>query len=208
MKMNHSLISSKSKSGALRSSKPVSKSNRRSSITVNAFFAKKPLVQEPPPPPPQKSLFSFSKKAAAPVPPAPTLKKSLFSFNSKKTATISSSSSASAKKANRKKTSGFSSVISALDFVETASKSDAELLYEAKYGELKDGKMSKEQYAALRRRVGGSAKGFFKTWVEVKGEYTDKGYVSEESTNVPALPFLVGVTLALLGATVYIVSQT
>jgi len=68
--------------------------------------------------------------------------------------------------------------------------------------------MSKEQYAALRRRVGGSAKGFFKTWVEVKGEYTDKGYVSEESTNVPALPFLVGVTLALLGATVYIVSQT
>jgi len=207
--MNQSLIYSKSKCGSLRSSKPVSKSSRRSSISVNAFFANKPVVQEPPPPPPQKSLFSFSKKAAAPVPPAPSPKKSLFSFGSKKTATIpSSSSSVSAKKADRKKTSGFSSIISALDFVETASKSDAELLYEAKYGELKDGKMSKEQYAALRRRVGGSAKGFFKTWVEVKGEYTDKGYVSEESTNVPALPFLVGVTLALLGATVYIVSQT
>jgi len=44
------------------------------------------------------------------------------------------------------------------------SKSDAELLYEAKYGKRgADGKMSREQYAALRRRVGGTAKG--ERWV-------------------------------------------
>ena len=44
--------------------------------------------------------------------------------------------------------------------MQVRSKSDAELLYEAKYGKRgADGKMSREQYAALRRRVGGTAKG-------------------------------------------------
>lgn len=44
--------------------------------------------------------------------------------------------------------------------MQTRSKRDAELLYEAKYGKRgSDGKMSREQYAALRRRVGGTAKG-------------------------------------------------
>jgi hypothetical protein len=44
--------------------------------------------------------------------------------------------------------------------VQVRSKSDAELLYEAKYGRRDaSGKMSREQYAALRRRVGGTAKG-------------------------------------------------
>jgi hypothetical protein len=38
--------------------------------------------------------------------------------------------------------------ISALDFAEVRSKSDADLLYEAKYGKRgADGKMTKEQYA-------------------------------------------------------------
>lgn len=44
--------------------------------------------------------------------------------------------------------------------VQVRSKNDAELLYEAKYGKRgEDGKMTREQYAALRRRVGGTAKG-------------------------------------------------
>ena len=50
------------------------------------------------------------------------------------------------------------------DFAEVRSKSDAALLYDAKYGELEGGKMSKEQYQALRRRVGGTAKDYFKSW--------------------------------------------
>lgn len=44
--------------------------------------------------------------------------------------------------------------------MQVRSKNDAELLYEAKYGKRgEDGKMTREQYAALRRRVGGTAKG-------------------------------------------------
>jgi hypothetical protein len=43
----------------------------------------------------------------------------------------------------------------AMDFAEVRSQSDAELLYDAKYGKLKDGKMSREQYNALRRKVSG-----------------------------------------------------
>ena len=38
---------------------------------------------------------------------------------------------------------------------------DADLLYEAKYGvRAADGKMTREQYAALRRKVGGTAKDY------------------------------------------------
>jgi len=45
------------------------------------------------------------------------------------------------------------------------SKSDAALLYEAKYGKRDEsGKMTPEQYAALRRKVGGTAKDYWKDW--------------------------------------------
>ena len=63
----------------------------------------------------------------------------------------------------------------ALDFNEVRSTSDAELLYDAKYGErTADNRMTKEQYQALRRRIGGTAKDYWKTWVDVKGDYVDK----------------------------------
>lgn len=100
------------------------------------------------------------------------------------------------------------SIVGAFDFSEARSKSDAELLYDAKYGKLENGKMSKEQYQALRRKIGGTAKDYWKDWVEVKGEYTDKGYVSEDTNQVVGLPFLVGVVLAMLGTAGYVVSQT
>ena len=35
-------------------------------------------------------------------------------------------------------------------------------------------KMSPEQYQALRRKIGGTSKYFFKGWVETKGAYVDK----------------------------------
>lgn len=72
--------------------------------------------------------------------------------------------------------------------------------------------MTPEQYQALRRRVGGTAKDYWKTWIEVKGDYVDKGYVAKEetslSTSVPGLPFLVITVLGLFGALGYVVSQT
>ncbi|PRW20989.1 kinase [Chlorella sorokiniana] len=107
----------------------------------------------------------------------------------------------------------FGRAVSALDFAEVRSKNDAELLYEAKYGKRgEDGKMSREQYAALRRRVGGTAKDYWKDWVETKGEYVDKGYVAKDKSataaSVPALPFLVGTVVALFGATAWVVAST
>lgn len=113
------------------------------------------------------------------------------------------------KAAEYKKRQGFlGSVVGSFDFAEVRSKSDAELLYDAKYGKLKDGKMSREQYQALRRKIGGTAKDYWKDWVEVKGEYTDKGYVSEDTEAVVGLPFLIGVVLALFGTAAFVVSQT
>ena len=100
------------------------------------------------------------------------------------------------------------SVVGSFDFAEVRSKSDAELLYDAKYGKLEDGKMTREQYQALRRKVGGTAKDYWKDWVDVKGEYTDKGYVSEDTNGVVGLPFLLAVVVALLGTAAYVVSQT
>jgi hypothetical protein len=61
-------------------------------------------------------------------------------------------------------TQSFTALPAPADFAEVRSKSDAALLYDAKYGELEGGKMSKEQYQALRRRVGGTAKDYFKSW--------------------------------------------
>jgi len=43
------------------------------------------------------------------------------------------------------------------------------------------GRISAMEEAALRRRVVGSAADFFKSYVEVKGEYVDQGYVDESS---------------------------
>jgi len=112
------------------------------------------------------------------------------------------------KAAEYKKRQGLGAVVSAFDFSDVRSQSDAELLYEATYGKLEGGKMSREQYQALRRKVGGTAKDFWKTSIDVKGEYTDKGYVSEEGTSVPGLPFLFGTVGALFATVAYVASQT
>ena len=59
---------------------------------------------------------------------------------------------------------------------------DADLLYEAKYGQRgEDGKMSKEQYQALRRKIGGTAKDYWKDWVEEERvENSELDWVEEE----------------------------
>ena len=74
----------------------------------------------------------------------------------------SSSDSGVDKAAEYKRRQGmFGGLMGALDFSEVRSTSDAELLYDAKYGKLENGKLSPEQARALRRRVGGTAKDYW-----------------------------------------------
>jgi hypothetical protein len=212
---------------------------RRSTVTTQALFTKKkPVVVEEEKPAPKRSFFGGNKKTAAPAPvettpgktgfslfgaskkaaaPAPVVEitpgKTGFSlFGASKKAATATAKTAATKTAKVDKAAVYKkqeSILSAFDFSTARSKSDAELLYDARYGKLENGKMSREQYAALRRKIGGTSKDFFKGWVDVKGEYTDKGYVAKEETAaVPALPFLVGVVLALFGTLGYVVSQT
>ena len=60
---------------------------------------------------------------------------------------------------------------------------------------------------ALKRKINGTSADFWKEWVDVKGEYTDKGYI-DKAEGVVGLPFLVAVVLGLFGALAYVVSQT
>ena len=84
----------------------------------------------------------------------------------------------------------------------------------------KGDRMSDESAAALRRKVGGTAGGFFGQSIDgtlplfdslttqltslclqkpVKGKYTDVGYVSSRPTEVPYVPLL-AITLLGVGA--------
>ncbi|CAN7052078.1 hypothetical protein IGI04_027514 [Brassica rapa subsp. trilocularis] len=76
-------------------------------------------------------------------------------------------------------TSLFTRLTDALDFAQVRSEKDAELLYEAREATKSGGKMSKEQYGALRRKIGGTYKDFFKSYVEVDGEYVEEGWVDK-----------------------------
>ena len=60
---------------------------------------------------------------------------------------------------------------------------------------------------ALRRKIGGTKKDFWKEWVDVDGEYTESGYIDKPQA-VTGLPFLIAVVIGLLGALAYVVSQT
>ncbi|KAL5569626.1 hypothetical protein UlMin_026201 [Ulmus minor] len=77
------------------------------------------------------------------------------------------------------KQSLFGSVTEALDFSQVRSEEDAELLYEARQATKSGGKMTKEQYGALRRKIGGTYKDFFKSYVEVDGQYVEEGWVDK-----------------------------
>lgn len=81
----------------------------------------------------------------------------------------------------RKKTkqSLFGSITEALDFSQVRSEEDAVLLEDARDATKSGEKMSREQYAALRRKIGGTYKDFFKGYVEVEGEYVEEGWVDK-----------------------------
>ena len=58
----------------------------------------------------------------------------------------------------------------------------------------------------------GTSRDYWKDWVDVKGDFVDKGYVekggSSTSNAVAALPFLIAVVVSLLGTTAFVVAQT
>ncbi|GAB4820334.1 hypothetical protein N2152v2_007380 [Parachlorella kessleri] len=108
----------------------------------------------------------------------------------------------------------FGSIVSSLDFAEVRSERDAELLYDAKYGDrsANGGKMTREQYMALRRKVGGTAKDFFKESIDVKGKYAERGYVSSSGGVSSSTPLFAvagaGTLMVMLAALVLVVQKT
>jgi len=98
--------------------------------------------------------------------------------------------------------------LSAVNFEEDIE-ADRGLLASAKRMRRGD-KMSREQYGALQRKVGGTKSGFFGENIFARGEYLDRGYV-ESAEEQPVKPlangFLYGVLVAVLGTTAYVVVQ-
>lgn len=210
---------------------------RKASTGVNALFKKK---APPPPPPqaPKKSRFSFGAKKSSPPPPPTPAKKSRFGFGAERTSSPAppkqqqvrdfeynaqesmSESYARIRKQRARRKAEFEakekgglsaaifSVTRALDFQEDIS-ADRGLLARAKSMQKGD-KMSKEEYGALRRKVGGTKGGFFGESVDVKGKYVEAGYVDAESELVGDLayaPFLGLVVFAVLATTVWVAAQ-
>ncbi|KAL2620670.1 hypothetical protein R1flu_000875 [Riccia fluitans] len=79
----------------------------------------------------------------------------------------------------KSKTSFFTSITDALDFSQTRSEKDAELLDDARTATKMGEKMSREQYGALRRKIGGTYRDFFKDSIDVVGDYVEDGWVDK-----------------------------
>ena len=185
------------------------------SVTTRAFWKKEPPAPPPPPPPEPKGLAKlFGKKAAAPPPPA-NVRDVEYVYQESMSdayARVKKQREMTKKKFEAKEKGGLSlfmfNALSAVNFEEDIE-ADRGLLAQAKRMGKGD-KMSREQYGALQRKVGGTKGGFFGENIFAKGEYLDKGYVEtaeEQPVEVVAKPFLALVLVGVLATTVYVVQQ-
>ncbi|KAH9314946.1 hypothetical protein KI387_023573, partial [Taxus chinensis] len=69
-------------------------------------------------------------------------------------------------KQKKTKQSLFGNITEALDFSQARSEEDAMLIEDARAATKSGEKMSREQYAALRRKIGGTYKDFFKGYID------------------------------------------
>ena len=181
------------------------------SSTPHAFFKRKaPEPVAPPPPAPKKSPFGFGKKSVEQQQPR-DFEYDAAESKSEAYARIRKQRARSKAEFEAREKGGLAQalfkVTSALDFQEDI-KADRGLLSAAKSMKKGD-KMNAAQYGALKRKVGGTKGGFFGESVDVKGKYTDRGYVDEDDqgTAVVGQGFLGAVVVAVLATTAYVVSQ-
>ncbi len=108
---------------------------------------------------PITAIFKSKTKTVVEEAPAPPKKRGLFSFGAKPKSAAPSTTKKTAKKTGakidkaamyEKKRGSLNRIVGSFDLAEVRSKSDAELLYDAKYGKLKDGKMTPQQVRARR----------------------------------------------------------
>ena len=217
----HAFLSAGHALGAQRAALANARAKRASgpsttrSVTTRAFWKKEPPAPPPPPPPEPKGLAKlFGKKSAAAPPPA-NVRDVEYVYQESMSdayARVKKQREMTKKKFEAKEKGGLSlfmfNALSAVNFEEDIE-ADRGLLAQAKRMGKGD-KMSREQYGALQRKVGGTKGGFFGENIFAKGEYLDKGYVEtaeEQPVEVVAKPFLALVLVGVLATTVYVVQQ-